>query len=470
MEAEWEYACRAGSTTRFSFGDEAVSLGEYGWFNDNPGGKTIRVGQKRPNAFGLYDMYGNVCEWCWDGYEEKYSENSPGEDPVGSSQAGSRVSRGGSWFDVALNCRSADRAGRMPGARRDLLGFRVARDHTGRDQPPLVTVVVSTKPEVREPDRHDPAEAPYAEILRSNPNSAVAFHNLALRLRGERKYDEAIYGFRQAVRLDGDGVGAALPTLARTYRLAGRYDESVESYRELVRRKPDDWARFCLGEVLLRAGRRDEAAEAFRGRLAHWRQGVAEKPDDVMARLHLATSLVLAGEREEYRRSCVGLLKHFARSHGDDAAQLVRACVLTPDAVPNFAKAVGVAEGAAIAQAKTRGKRWALNVLALAQLRAGRPEEASRRAQESLERSPDWISADLNRLVIALAHARMGHRAEAQRWLKTTDAALGLPVPGGQPGARLFFDWGYLENEAQFLILRREAEDLIFKPPGQARP
>jgi hypothetical protein len=147
----------------------------------------------------------------------------------------------------------------------------------------------------------------------------------------------------------------------------------------------------------------------------------------------------------------------------------VRACVLTSDALPDFGKAVAMAEGVAIAQAKTGSIRWILYVLALAQLRAGHPEEAIRRAQESLERSPDWQSADLNRLVLALAHARLGQSDEARRWLRTTDAALGLPPPEGQPRARLFVDWGFLEDEAEFLILRREAEDVILGQSGQER-
>jgi formylglycine-generating enzyme required for sulfatase activity len=131
-EAEWEYACRAGSTTRFSFGDEEASLGEYAWFDGNSDKKTHPVGQKRPNAFGLYDMHGNVWEWCWDGYEENYYANSPGADPVGPSQAADRVVRGGSWGSDPLLCRAALRNRFTPGGRYGDLGFRVARVQSGR--------------------------------------------------------------------------------------------------------------------------------------------------------------------------------------------------------------------------------------------------------------------------------------------------------------------------------------------------
>jgi formylglycine-generating enzyme required for sulfatase activity len=132
-EAEWEYACRAGSTTRFSFGDEYGSLGEYAWFVSNSGGKTHPVGQKRPNAFGLYDMHGNVWEWCGDGYDEKYYASSPGADPLGPSGAAGRdrVARGGCWRFSPRVCRAAVRLRFAPGGRGYGLGFRVARIGSG---------------------------------------------------------------------------------------------------------------------------------------------------------------------------------------------------------------------------------------------------------------------------------------------------------------------------------------------------
>jgi formylglycine-generating enzyme required for sulfatase activity len=126
-EAEWEYACRAGATTRFSFGDADTSVGAYGWFYGNSASKTHPVGQKRPNAWGLFDMHGNVWEWCWDGYDGKYYATSPGIDPLGPSGAADRVIRGGSWRDDPRNGWAASRIGYAPGYREDFLGFRVAR-------------------------------------------------------------------------------------------------------------------------------------------------------------------------------------------------------------------------------------------------------------------------------------------------------------------------------------------------------
>ena len=108
-EAEWEYACRAGSTTRYPFGDDENGLGEYAWYHKNAGGKTHPVGQKRANVWGLHDMMGNVWEWCWDGYAVDYYKGSTVDDPHGATKSEGRVVRGGSWNGNPLASRSAHR-------------------------------------------------------------------------------------------------------------------------------------------------------------------------------------------------------------------------------------------------------------------------------------------------------------------------------------------------------------------------
>jgi formylglycine-generating enzyme required for sulfatase activity len=108
-EAEWEYACRAGTTTRFYFGDRDSQLSDYAWHAGNSRRKTHTVGQKKPNAFGLYDMHGNVRELCSDWYDEGYYSQSPADDPKGSSTGKKRVLRGGCWYDDAGYCRVATR-------------------------------------------------------------------------------------------------------------------------------------------------------------------------------------------------------------------------------------------------------------------------------------------------------------------------------------------------------------------------
>jgi formylglycine-generating enzyme required for sulfatase activity len=129
-EAEWEYACRAGSTTIYSFGDSADSLRDYGWYLNNSGGprtgSTYPVGQKKPNAWGLYDMHGNVLEWCQDWYDSEYYAASPINDPTGPLSGSDRVNRGGGWYDHARLCRSAYRYRDTPDYRSNSLGFRLA--------------------------------------------------------------------------------------------------------------------------------------------------------------------------------------------------------------------------------------------------------------------------------------------------------------------------------------------------------
>lgn len=126
-EAEWEYACRAGTNTRYSFGDDESKLGDYAWYSDNSGSKTHPVGQKNPNSWGLYDMYGNIWEWVQDRWHDNYkgapSDGSAWEDGSGSD----RVVRGGSWNNFARICRSAYRYWFVPGYRINFVGFRLLR-------------------------------------------------------------------------------------------------------------------------------------------------------------------------------------------------------------------------------------------------------------------------------------------------------------------------------------------------------
>jgi formylglycine-generating enzyme required for sulfatase activity len=109
-EAEWEYACKAGTSTRYSFGDEVRQLKDYAWFNEDASGKTHPPGQRKPNPWGLYDMHGNVAEWCNDRYAKDYYSSSPDRDPRGPDKGNERVLRGGSWKSSADACRSTYRA------------------------------------------------------------------------------------------------------------------------------------------------------------------------------------------------------------------------------------------------------------------------------------------------------------------------------------------------------------------------
>jgi len=132
-EAEWEYACRAGTTTKYSFGDDERLLGDYGWFDGNSGKQTHPVGLKKPNAWGLYDMHGNVWEWCSDWYGD-YSDG-PVTDPKGPSSGSHRVPRGGGWYDTARFCRSAVRLRSFLSYSHINLGFRLALSPSGAKSP-----------------------------------------------------------------------------------------------------------------------------------------------------------------------------------------------------------------------------------------------------------------------------------------------------------------------------------------------
>ena len=124
-EAQWEFACRAGTTTFWHFGDDEFLNSEYGWFESNTGGKTRAVGLKRPNAFGLHDMLGNVREWCVDGFLEDYYAKSKLNDPL-MPEGHYRVTRGGSSIAHFLGARSATRFPSVANAQTSRNGFRLA--------------------------------------------------------------------------------------------------------------------------------------------------------------------------------------------------------------------------------------------------------------------------------------------------------------------------------------------------------
>ena len=135
-EAEWEYACRAGTATAYSFGDSESALGEYAWYEGNSGNMTHPVGEKQANGFGLYDMHGNVWEWCSDWYG--YSWGDDVFDPQGPTKGSHRVDRGSSWNDTPANVRSAFRSFLWEGIRDDR-GFRLARSSVKPWRPTGVT-------------------------------------------------------------------------------------------------------------------------------------------------------------------------------------------------------------------------------------------------------------------------------------------------------------------------------------------
>ena len=132
-EAEWEYACRAGTKTAYYFGNDPSRLKDYAWFEENSRTKPRPVGQKPPNPWGLYDMCGNVWEWCNDFYKVDYYQESPKDNPRGPKTGETKVVRGGAWKFSAESCRSAYRYNENPGYADvcfgyDIYGFRCVRN------------------------------------------------------------------------------------------------------------------------------------------------------------------------------------------------------------------------------------------------------------------------------------------------------------------------------------------------------
>ncbi|MFM7101016.1 MAG: formylglycine-generating enzyme family protein [Verrucomicrobiota bacterium] len=130
-EAQWEYACQSGATTAFPFGNSEISLAEYAWYQASSQSKTHAAGQLKPNAFGLYDMLGNVWEWCDDFKIDGYYAQAPQYDPSGPTIGSVRVLRGGSWDGHAAFCRPAARLGFAPSFRGSNVGFRLALGFVG---------------------------------------------------------------------------------------------------------------------------------------------------------------------------------------------------------------------------------------------------------------------------------------------------------------------------------------------------
>jgi formylglycine-generating enzyme required for sulfatase activity len=174
-EAEWEYACRAGSTGKYCFGDSEAELARYAWFKPFSQGRPRPVGQKQPNAWGLHDMHGNVWQWCHDWYSQSYDSAGPSSDPRGPSAGKTRVLRGGAWDCTPEKCRSAYRHQEFPvysdacfGA--DSYGFRRARK---ADAAREATALAAPPKTARSPanSAHQPAPKAPAPAVTAAPTS-----------------------------------------------------------------------------------------------------------------------------------------------------------------------------------------------------------------------------------------------------------------------------------------------------------
>ena len=189
-EAQWEYACRAGSTTHYYFGDDAGSLGGYAWYGDNSGGVTHAVGQKRPNGWGLYDMYGNVWQWCADWHGAAYYAESPTDDPIGPPEGPHHANRGGSWnhpgtcaarrSDTILQGTAIGRASVSPCLRRRGSGNQRAAWSEGRCGPHRAGMVRTTMGRFRSlDDGMNEMDRPAQRSMRRKKRDILLFGSLA---------------------------------------------------------------------------------------------------------------------------------------------------------------------------------------------------------------------------------------------------------------------------------------------------
>ncbi len=222
-EAEWEYACRAGSDTRYCFGDNEQQLSEYAWYWENAGGKTHPVGEKLPNQWQLYDLHGNVLEWVRDWYGG-YSKE-PQRNPSGPETGSGRVMRGGSWGGVAVDCRSAYRSNEHPGIRYVNLGFRLARDGTWPSS--IFTLAVEKE-----------AETPIQTKIEAK-RAYEPYQGLRDHLKGRTEAPQMVYlpgGTFKMGDISGSGMDWEKPVHEVTLEAfaIGRYPVTVSDFRRFI--------------------------------------------------------------------------------------------------------------------------------------------------------------------------------------------------------------------------------------------
>jgi len=223
-EAEWEYACRAGTTTRFHTGDrsrmkDSVDLYKAGWSGGNARGVSKPVGRKAPNAFGLYDMHGNAWEWCDDWYAADYYKASPADDPPGPKSGRAKVLRGGSYqFWTVYYCRSAHRYAWRPDARESVTGFRIVIE-SGKGAPRPAAKVSQPWPAPRRiAARYVPANAREAAVAKAFGRPALwAPNSAAPRIDGS--LDDRVWQAARPVRFRRTNGRAAPPDAPTTARV-----------------------------------------------------------------------------------------------------------------------------------------------------------------------------------------------------------------------------------------------------------
>lgn len=413
-EAEWEYACRGGTRTAYSFGP--IILPSEARF---AGSAPVSVRSYRPNAFGLYDMHGNVWEWCADLFGWESYEKSPLDDPSGPESGGERVMRGGCWWDRGLYLRSACRWGRPPNDRNFSIGFRVLGECDNVEP--------------------DPAQ----------------------RREGRPRASTLTPWVTWAADSTQKGLGRY-----RFHLGCGRLHEVIAEYDSWLDANPDDVGVIVRrGIFLARSGRFDEARDAFA-------RADEIAPADPWAWYYAATVRALLDDPEAYRDLCNRLLSRFQNT-GDLALaeRIAKICSLRADG-PRERRAISRLADFAVANGTEHKLLYYFHsAKALSRLRDGRFDDAL----ESVARSSEIVKglrfptlSVLNNLIAALAHQGAGRSDQAAVHYSAAQELFAKEVPklvGGDLGGA-WNDWLCCE------ILRREAEGTIqgVKPSSKDDP
>ena len=235
-EAQWEYACRAGSRSGWCFGDSELELDDYAWYANNSEKKTHPVGQKSPNAWGLFNVHGNVLEWCADWFDKDYYRTSPASDPTGPSSGSSRVLRGSSWNDSAQGCRFTVYHWCAPGGRFNAHGFRVC------------LVLGETTAARATTKRNDGAAPPSGNSTADTPPSAVA----PFSEKTAKQYQASWAEYLRVPVVQTNSLGMKLVLIPPGDFLMGSPDSDKEAPDG---EKPQHRVRitkpFCLGKYLV---------------------------------------------------------------------------------------------------------------------------------------------------------------------------------------------------------------------------
>ena len=276
-EAQWEYACRAGSKTEYCFGDDESRLVDYAWYCENAemiGEKFAHsVGQKKPNAFGLYDMHGNVSEWCRDWYGVNFYARAQDVDPENTIAGNYHVIRGGSWNSLDVLCRAVHRSRFSPNYRSFMSrrGFRV--------------VVVSGS----DVNSTGGADSAYGD--------ADACFRQAVAHSEAGRHNEAIATYKKAIVLKPDFVEAYF-CVGAAYQQTDRHVEAIIACRKAIAIKPDCFEAYCCMGIAYRD--LEQYAEA----IAAWKKVIVIKPDNALAHFNLGFAYVELGQSTNAVAAC----------------------------------------------------------------------------------------------------------------------------------------------------------------------